>query len=118
MCAKLLHRPLALRDPRLASLEAENEAHKEFFGEYSDDWHLYVRSEQELHVMRRMELLKKLEVEHGWEIEGTRIKRARHRSGELMDMAEYNEKYGIQLGRYSTLVPRLITRSGEDSKSM
>ncbi|KAF5433100.1 acetyl-CoA decarbonylase/synthase complex subunit alpha [Candidatus Methanophagaceae archaeon] len=118
MCAKLLHRPLALRDPRLASLEAENEAHKEFFGEYSDDWHLYVRSEQELHVMRRMELLKKLEVEHGWEIEGTRIKRARHRSGELMDMSEYNEKYGIQLGRYSTLVPRLITRSDEDYKSI
>jgi acetyl-CoA decarbonylase/synthase complex subunit alpha len=25
MCAKLLHRPLALRDPRLASLEAEND---------------------------------------------------------------------------------------------
>jgi len=109
MSAKLLHRPLALRDPRLASLEAENEAHKEFFGEYSDDWHLYVRSEQELHVMRRAELLRKLEKEHGWEIEGLRIKRARHRSGELMDMETYNKKYGIQLGRYSTLVPRLIT---------
>jgi len=112
MSAKLLHRPLALRDPRLASLEAENEAHKEFFGEYSDDWHLYVRSEQELHVMRRAELLRKLEKEHGWEIEGLRIKRARHRSGELMDMETYNKKYGIQLGRYSTLVPRLITRKG------
>jgi len=109
MSAKLLHRPLALRDPRLASLEAENEAHKEFFGEYPDDWHLYVRSEQELHVMRRAELLRKLEKEHGWEIEGLRIKRARHRSGELMDMETYNKKYGIQLGRYSTLVPRLIT---------
>lgn len=117
MCAKLLHRPLALRDPRLASLEAENEAYKEFFGDYSDDWHLYVRSEQELHVMRRMELLKKLEEEHGWEIEGTRIKKARHRSGELMEMHEYNEKYGIQLGRYSTLVPRLISRSGDESES-
>ena len=110
MCAKLLHRPLALRDPRLASLEAENEAYKKFFGEYSDDWHLYVRSEQELHVMRRAELLRKLGQEHGWEIEGMKIKRARHRSGELMDMQEYNKKYGIQLGRYSTLVPRLITR--------
>ncbi len=108
MCAKLLHRPLALRDPRLASLEAANEAHKDFFGEYPDDWYLYVRSEHELHVMRRMELLRKLEQEHGWEIEGMRIKRARHRSGELMDMAEYNRRYGIQLGRYSTLVPRLI----------
>ncbi|MFZ2071532.1 MAG: hypothetical protein WAV32_08075 [Halobacteriota archaeon] len=114
MCAKLLHRPLALRDPRLASLEAENEAYKEFFGEYSDDWHLYVRSEQELHVMRRMELLKKLQEEYGWEIEGTRIKRARHRSGELMEMSEYNNKYGIQLGRYATLVPRLITRSSDE----
>ncbi|MEA2051391.1 MAG: 4Fe-4S binding protein [Euryarchaeota archaeon] len=110
MCAKLLHRPLALRDPRLASLEAENEAYKNFFGEYSDDWHLYVRSEQELHVMRRAELLRKLGQEHGWEIEGMKIKRARHRSGELMDMQEYNKRYGIQLGRYSTLVPRLITR--------
>ncbi len=110
MSAKLLHRPLALRDPRLASLEAANESHTEFFGEYPDDWHLYVRSEQELHVMRRMELLRKLEREHGWEIEGMRIKRARHRSGELMDMEEYNKRYGIQLGRYSTLVPRLITR--------
>ena len=110
MCAKLLHRPLALRDPRLASLEAENEAYKTFFGEYSDDWHLYVRSEQELHVMRRAELLRKLGQEHGWEIEGMKIKRARHRSGELMDMQEYNKRYGIQLGRYSTLVPRLITR--------
>ena len=110
MCAKLLHRPLALRDPRLASLEAENEAYKMFFGEYSDDWHLYVRSEQELHVMRRAELLRKLGEEHGWEIEGMKIKRARHRSGELMDMQEYNKRYGIQLGRYSTLVPRLITR--------
>ncbi len=110
MCAKLLHRPLALRDPRLASLEAENEARKEFFGDYSDDWHLYVRSEQELHVMRRAELLRKLEQEHGWEIEGMKIKRARHRSGEMMDMEEYNKKYGIQLGRYSTLVPRLIAR--------
>ncbi|MGB7000722.1 MAG: 4Fe-4S binding protein [Halobacteriota archaeon] len=110
MCAKLLHRPLALRDPRLASLEAENEAYKKFFGEYSDDWHLYVRSEQELHVMRRAELLRKLGEEHGWEIEGMKIMRARHRSGELMDMQEYNKRYGIQLGRYSTLVPRLITR--------
>jgi len=112
MSAKLLHRPLALRDPRLASLEAENEAYKNFFGEYSDDWHLYVRSEQELHVMRRAELLRKLGQEHGWEIEGMKIKRARHRSGELMDMQEYNKRYGIQLGRYSTLVPRLITRKG------
>ncbi len=112
MCAKLLHRPLALRDPRLASLEAENEAYKNFFGEYSDDWHLYVRSEQELHVMRRAELLRKLGQEHGWEIEGMKIKRAKHRSGELMDMQEYNKRYGIQLGRYSTLVPRLITRKG------
>ncbi len=110
MSAKLLHRPLALRDPRLASLEAENEAHKIFFDEYPDDWHLYVRSEQELHVMRKVELLRKLETEHGWEVEGMRIKRARHRSGELMDMATYNKKYGIQLGRYSTLVPRLITK--------
>ncbi len=110
MSAKLLHRPLALRDPRLASLEAENEAHKIFFDEYPDDWHLYVRSEQELHVMRKVELLRKLETEHGWEVEGMRIKRARHRSGELMDMATYNKNYGIQLGRYSTLVPRLITK--------
>ncbi len=110
MSAKLLHRPLALRDPRLASLEAENEAHKIFFDEYPDDWHLYVRSEQELHVMRKVELLRKLEKEHGWVIEGMRIKRARHRSGELMDMEEYNNKYGIQLGRYSTLVPRLVGR--------
>jgi len=61
-------------------------------------------------VMRRAELLRKLKEEHGWEIEGMRIKRARHRSGELMEMAEYNKKYGIQLGRYSTLVPRLVTK--------
>ena len=114
MSAKLLHRPLALRDPRLASLEAENEAYKNFFGEYSDDWHLFVRSEQELHVMRRAELLRKLKEEHGWEIEGMRIKRARHRSGELMEMAEYNKKYGIQLGRYSTLVKRLVTGKGKE----
>jgi len=33
-------------------------------------------------------------------------------------MTEYNEKYGIQLGRYSTLVPRLITRSEEDYKRL
>jgi len=44
-----------------------------------------------------------------------RIKRARHRSGELMDMEEYNKKYGIQLGRYSTLVPRLITSKAVSS---
>ena len=115
MCAKLLHRPLALRDPRLASLEAENETHKDFFDEYPDDWYLYVRSEQELHVMRRMELLRKLEKEQGWEIEDMRIKRARHRSGELMDISEYNRRYGIQLGRYSTLVPRLITKTEQQS---
>lgn len=115
MSAELLHRPLALRDPRLASLDAANEAHKEFFGEYPDDWHLYVRSEQELHVMRRAELLRKLEKEQGWEMDGMRIKRARHRSGELMDMDVYNKNYGIQLGRYSTLVPRLVTKADRSS---
>lgn len=44
-----------------------------------------------------------------------RMNRARHRSGELMDMEEYNKKYGIQLGRYSTLVPRLIARKAVSS---
>lgn len=33
----------------------------------------------------------------------------------MMDMEEYNKKYGIQLDRYSTLVPRLITRKGVGS---
>ncbi|MDF2956576.1 MAG: CO dehydrogenase/acetyl-CoA synthase alpha subunit [Candidatus Alkanophagales archaeon MCA70_species_1] len=110
MIAKLFHRPLALRDPRLASLEAYNEAHKNFFGEYSDDWHLYVRSEHEIHVMRRMEMLRLLEREHGWVIEGPRVKKARLRDGRLVDMRDYVENYGIQLGRYSTVVPRLVIK--------
>jgi len=33
-----------------------------------------------------------------------------------MEMAEYNKKYGIQLGRYSTLVKRLVTGKGSDDK--
>lgn len=111
MAAKLFHKPLALRDPRLASLEFDNETNKNFFGDYSDDWHLYVRADQELHVMRKMEMLRALEREHGWEIRGTRAVKAKHPSGEIMSMGDYTQKYGIQLGRYSTLVPRLITRT-------
>ncbi|MHC1566685.1 MAG: anaerobic carbon-monoxide dehydrogenase catalytic subunit [Candidatus Syntropharchaeia archaeon] len=110
MAMKLCMRPLALRDPRLSSLENYNDTHKKYFGDYSDDWHLYVRSEQEIHAMRRMEMLRILEKKHGWEIDRTRVVKVRHRDGRIIPMEEYVDTYGVQQGRYSTLAPRLVVR--------
>jgi CO dehydrogenase/acetyl-CoA synthase alpha subunit len=113
MAMRLFARPLALRDPRLSSLDNYLDAFERFFGEYPDDWHLYVRSEQEIHMFKRVKMLRILEKEQGWEIEGARVKRARHRDGTLMDMSEYTDTYGVQQGRYSTLISRLILPGGK-----
>jgi len=110
MAVKLCFTACALRDPRLSTIDNYTEIHEKYFGELPDDWTFYLRSALELHVMKRMRLLKILRDQHGWEIDRTTARRVRNRDGELVPMEQYIEQYGIKQGRYSTLLQRLIMR--------
>ncbi len=110
MASRLLMRPLDLRDSRLSNIETYIDFHRRFFGDYPDDWPLYVRSEQELPPRSRAKLLKILQEQHGWVVEGYRAKRAKHRDGRLLDMKTFIEEYGIEQGRYATRIPKLVVK--------
>lgn len=110
MAIKACFTPCALRDPRLSTIDNYNEVYEKYFGQLPDDWTYYVRSPLELHVMKRMRLLKVLREEHGWEIDRFKVLKVKNRDGVLVPMEEYIEQYGIKQGRYATMVKRLVMR--------
>jgi len=114
MTMKLFLMSCDLRESRLSTLDNYTETHEQFFGELPDDWHFYTRSSLELPVKKRMRFLSLLKKEHGWEIDRTMIKRVRHRDGRMMSFDKYVESYGVQQGRYSTMLPRFIIRKGKE----
>ena len=110
MAMKLCFTACALRDPRLSTIDNYTEIHEKYFGELPDDWHYYLRSPLELHVMKRMRFLKILKDEHGWEVERTTVRRVRDRGGDMVPLEQYLEDYAVKQGRYATLMKRLVMK--------
>ncbi len=69
MLAKLCFRPGDNNLGRMIKLTHYIELSEKYLGALPDDWHVYVRSEADLPLAKREELLKKLEEEHGWKID-------------------------------------------------
>ena len=112
--AGLLSRPSDLRDKRCINIETYLELHQKYFAELPDDWHLFVRSDMELPIRQKVRLLRELQEKHGWEVEGIRIKKARHPDGRLLTLQEYAAEYGVEIGRSITTIPRLLTKAARE----
>ncbi|WP_457549113.1 CO dehydrogenase/acetyl-CoA synthase complex subunit alpha [Archaeoglobus sp.] len=69
LLARLCFRPADTYLGRQIKLTHYLELGKKYLGCYPDDWHLFVRTEQDLPIKMRDELLKILEEEHGWKID-------------------------------------------------
>ena len=69
LLARLCFRPADTYLGRQIKLTHYLELGKKYLGCYPDDWHLYVRTEQDLPIKMRDELLKILEEEKGWKID-------------------------------------------------
>lgn len=69
MMAKNCMRPTDNNMGRMIKLTHYIELSQKYLGIMPDDWHTFVRSETDLPLAKREELLKILEKEHGWEID-------------------------------------------------
>jgi acetyl-CoA decarbonylase/synthase complex subunit alpha len=69
LLAKLCIRPSDNNMGRMIKLTNYIELSEKYLGRMPDDWHRFVRSEADLPVARRGELLKILEEQHGWKID-------------------------------------------------
>ncbi len=67
--ARLCIRPNDTNQGRQIKLTHYIELHKKYYGDLPDDWAVYVRSEADLPLKMREELLKVLEEEYGWKID-------------------------------------------------
>ncbi|MEM0503335.1 MAG: CO dehydrogenase/acetyl-CoA synthase complex subunit alpha [Archaeoglobaceae archaeon] len=67
--ARLCIRPNDTSMGRQIKLTHYIELSKKYMGDLPDDWHIYVRSEADLPLKMREELLKVLEEQHGWKID-------------------------------------------------
>ncbi|MFH1625619.1 MAG: hypothetical protein ABID54_10780, partial [Pseudomonadota bacterium] len=112
---KLLIRPSDLRDMRMAHVRTYMDFYKMFAGDMPDDWHLFIRSEQEIEPRVRLQLLAILREKYGWEIQGLTIKKARHRDGRLLPLQDFIKEYGTEQGRYITKLHRLIIKSAREA---
>ncbi|MDW7774859.1 MAG: CO dehydrogenase/acetyl-CoA synthase complex subunit alpha [Methanosarcinales archaeon] len=74
MLAKLCFRPGDNNLGRMIKLTHYIELSEKYLGILPDDWYIYVRSEADLPLAKREELLKKLEGEHGWKIDWVKKK--------------------------------------------
>jgi acetyl-CoA decarbonylase/synthase complex subunit alpha len=72
--ARLCIRPNDTAQGRQIKLTHYIELSQKYFGGLPDDWFVYVRSEADLPLKLREELLKLLEEEHGWKIDWDRKK--------------------------------------------
>ncbi|MDK2781327.1 MAG: anaerobic carbon-monoxide dehydrogenase, complex subunit alpha [Archaeoglobi archaeon] len=69
LVAKLCMRPNDTPQGRQIKLTHYLDLSMKYLKSYPDDWHLFVRSEADLPLARKDELLKMLEDEHGWKID-------------------------------------------------
>ncbi|AGK61993.1 acetyl-CoA decarbonylase/synthase alpha subunit [Archaeoglobus sulfaticallidus PM70-1] len=69
LIAKLCFRPNDTDRGRSIKLTHYIDLSMKYLGRMPDDWHLYVRTESDLPLAKREELLKILEEEHGWKID-------------------------------------------------
>jgi len=92
------------RESRATHLEVLIDYYQRFYGELPEDWHLLVRSDFELPPRYRRHLVNLLASEHGWETEGMKVKRAKHRDGRLMTLSEFAASYGMEQGIYCTRI--------------
>jgi len=94
------------RESRLTHLEVLIDFFDRFYGQLPEDWPLYVRSDFELPPRHRRRIVNLLGKEHGWEANGMKLTKAKHRDGRVMNMSEFAASYGMEQGIYST---RLIS---------
>lgn len=90
------------RESRATHLEVLIDYCERFYHELPEDWHLYVRSDFELPPRYRRSMLNLLRTEHGWDTDGIKLKKARHRDGRLMTTSEFAASYGMEQGIYCT----------------
>jgi acetyl-CoA decarbonylase/synthase complex subunit alpha len=83
MLAKNCIRPSDNNMGRMIKLTHYMELSQKYLGHMPEDWYRFVRSETDLPLAKREELLKTLEKEHGWEIDW---KRKKIISGPLMKL--------------------------------
>ena len=93
-------------------------AYKKRFGEWPDDWHLFVKKEAELPITKKAKIIRLLEEEHGWEVDKKRgrILKAKHRDGRLMEPGDFVENYGFRPGQYLTGLSRFVYKPRSDRK--
>jgi acetyl-CoA decarbonylase/synthase complex subunit alpha len=92
------------RESRLTHLEVLIDYYQRFYGELPADWHLLVRSDFELPPRHRRHLVNLLATEQGWETEGMKIRKAKHRDGRMMTLSEFATNYGMEQGIYNTRI--------------
>jgi len=92
------------RESRATHLEVLIDYWGRFYDELPEDWHLLVRSDFELPPRYRRHMVNLLGAEHGWETEGMKIIKAKHRDGRLMTMSEFAANYGMEQGIYNTWI--------------
>jgi CO dehydrogenase/acetyl-CoA synthase alpha subunit len=90
------------RESRATHLEVLIDYYQRFYNQLPEDWHLLVRSDFELPPRYRRHMVSLLAAQNGWETEGMKIKKAKHRDGRLMTLAELAASYGMEQGIYST----------------
>lgn len=90
------------RESRATHLEVLIDYWGRFYDELPEDWPLLVRSDFELPPRHRRRMVNLLGKEHGWETEGMKIKRAKHRDGRLLPLSEFAASYGMEQGIYNT----------------
>ncbi len=96
------------RESRLTHLEVLIDFYNRFYEQLPEDWQLFVRSDFELPPRYRKRIVNLLGSEHGWEANGMKLTKAKHRDGRVMNMSEFAASYGMEQGIYST---RLVSQS-------
>jgi acetyl-CoA decarbonylase/synthase complex subunit alpha len=106
------------RESRLTHLEVLIDYCERFYQQLPEDWHLAVRSDFELPPRYRRRMVSLLQSEQGWETEGVKISKAKHRNGRMMNMSEFAANYGMEQGIYCTrlrsLLPLRLRDTAED----
>ena len=92
------------RESRATHLEVLIDYYERFYNQLPEDWHLFVRSDFELPPRHRRAMIRLLGSEHGWDTEGMKIKKAKHRDGRMMTLSEFAGSYGMEQGIYSTRI--------------
>jgi CO dehydrogenase/acetyl-CoA synthase complex epsilon subunit len=90
------------RESRLTHLEVLIDYYERFYQQLPEDWSLAVRSDFELPPRHRRRMVSLLASENGWEVEGVKIAKAKHRDGRMMTMSEFAANYGMEQGIYTT----------------